>query len=106
MSANMAWRLAGVLLAAAFVAGCKGSAKTAKPAEAPGAKEEAAAPKEGDSTEPEAAKSEGDKPGAKPAAEEAPRTPSKEDPALAELSGDARRREEYRRFLVQKHTEM
>ena len=106
MSANMAWRLAGVLLAAAFVAGCKGSAKTAKPAEAPGAKEEAAAPKEGDSTKPEAAKSEGDKPGAKPAAEEGPRTPSKEDPALAELSGDARRREEYRRFLVQKHTEM
>jgi len=107
MSANMAWRVAGVLVAAAVLAGCRGSGAAAKPGAAPAAKGDAAkpaaAPKAAESAKAEEApKGEPAKPAGK--AEEAPRGPV--DPALAELAGDARRRDEYRKFLVQKHTEM
>lgn len=109
MSTCKTWRLFGALVVVALAApGCKSQAKepekkpapAAKPAEAakaaPAAKPAAANPTEG-------AKAEAPK-------AEAPRAPgamSRQDEAtLGELAADARRRDEMRKFLVDKYNEM
>jgi tetratricopeptide (TPR) repeat protein len=105
MSTINAGRLAGALLAAVLLAaGCASkSSGAAKPAE--GTEAAKAAP----ASKPEAAKAEGAKAdeGRAPEPGRAPGTMSKGDQAtLQELAGDARRREELRKFLIQKYVEM
>jgi type II secretory pathway component GspD/PulD (secretin) len=94
------WCLGGALLAVAALAGCRSRpAAPAKPGEAPAttAAEEGAKPASAPDEQPA--------PGAE--GEAAPRAPGRStDPNLAELSGEALRLEEQRRFLVQKYTEL
>ena len=107
MSTSMAWRLGGVLIAVAALAGCRSKPAAEKaPAEPAKAESPKEAPKAEGAPAAEAAKAE-------PRAEE-PKAPSRGgdapskggDPALGELSQDARRLQDQRSFLVQKYTEL
>jgi Flp pilus assembly secretin CpaC/tetratricopeptide (TPR) repeat protein len=103
----MHWRLPCALLAAALAAaGCASRKAPAKPAGSAAAAPAGAAPAAEEKAAPAPAVP-AEEPKATEAPARAPGTLSRSDDALLqELKGDARRRQELKEFLVQKHLEM